>query len=92
MKQTGPEQRDGSASEEREMRSEYRFDYATARPNRFVATVPPSDVAIVLDEDVAKVFSTAESVNTALRALIAVVPIPTPAAAPARRSARKRSE
>jgi hypothetical protein len=32
---------------------------------------------VVLDEDVAKVFTTPESVNQALRALIEVVPHPT---------------
>lgn len=57
----------------KEMRAEYRFDYRTARPNRF-ANQPKDQVVILLDPDVAKVFTTAEAVNAALRALIAVMP------------------
>jgi hypothetical protein len=53
---------------------EYRFDYRTAKPNRFAQEGRKKEVSIVLAEDVAEVFTTSESVNKALRALIEVVP------------------
>lgn len=53
---------------------EYRFDYRKARPNRFVTEGSTKEVTVLLDEDVAEVFTTPESVNKALRALIDVVP------------------
>ena len=53
--------------------TEYEFDYTKAKPNRFVSSGEGLKV-VVLDEDVAKVFTTPESVNKALRALIEVVP------------------
>ena len=55
-----------------ELAAEYEFDYNRAKPNRF-ATADGGLKSIVLDEDVARVFTTSESVNTALRALIEVV-------------------
>jgi hypothetical protein len=57
-----------------EMQAEYRFDYRKARPNRFAARLKPGSRAVVLDPDVAQVFTTPESVNTVLRALIATMP------------------
>ncbi len=59
---------------EKDMLEEYRFDYRKARPNRFVAQIKPGSRAVVLDPDVAAVFSTPESVNTVLRALIETMP------------------
>jgi hypothetical protein len=56
-----------------ELATEYEFDYTQAKPNRF-ASAGKRLKAIVLDEDVARVFTTSESVNKALRALIEVVP------------------
>ena len=53
---------------------EYCFDYSKARPNRFAALAKEGYRTILLDPDIAAVFTTAESVNTALRALIAVMP------------------
>lgn len=53
---------------------EYRFDYRRAKPNRFAGEDPKRGVSVLLDEDVAEVFTTPESVNKALRALIEVVP------------------
>lgn len=54
---------------------EYRFDYAQAKPNRFASQEGASAKrVVVLDEDVAQVFTTPESVNKVLRALIASVP------------------
>ncbi len=52
---------------------EYDFDYTKAKPNRFANSVGGSQV-VVLDDDVAEVFTTPESVNKALRALIEIVP------------------
>ncbi len=57
-----------------DMLKEYRFDYSKARPNRLAARAKQGYLTILLDPDVAAVFTTAESVNTALRALIAVMP------------------
>jgi hypothetical protein len=56
-----------------ELAAEYEFDYTQAKPNRFVNSGEGLKV-VVLDEEVAKVFTTPESVNKALRALIEVVP------------------
>ena len=53
-----------------ELRPEYRFDYAKARPNPYAARLKGKAVAVVLDAEVAAVFPTSESVNTALRAVI----------------------
>jgi len=52
---------------------EYEFDYQKAKPNRFVSAQSKRTV-VVLDEDVARVFTTPESVNKALRALIEAMP------------------
>jgi len=57
-----------------EMEREYRFDYKKARPNRFAARLKPGSRIILLDSDVAEVFTTPESVNTILRALIETMP------------------
>ncbi|MCX5914473.1 MAG: hypothetical protein NTV04_21385 [Deltaproteobacteria bacterium] len=57
-----------------EMRSEYKFDYRKARPNRFAGRINRDRVVVVLDADISKVFTTAESVNTALRELITAMP------------------
>ena len=56
------------------MRTEYRFDYTKARPNRFAGRGASKSVVVLLDPDVAKVFKDAETVNSALRAILAVVP------------------
>ena len=57
-----------------EMRAEYRFDYSRSRPNRFVDKAGETPLVVVLDPDVAEVFTTTESVNKALRALITAMP------------------
>lgn len=57
-----------------ELRPEYRFDYSEARPNRFADRVIGNQVTVTLDPDVAKVFTSSESVNRVLRALIATMP------------------
>ena len=57
-----------------ELLPEYRFDSSKPRPNRFANHLGTTRIVVMLDDDVPKVFTTAESVNIALRALIAVVP------------------
>ena len=57
-----------------EMRAEYHFDYAKAKPNRFASRVDKSLLVVALDPDVAGVFTTPEAVNKALRALISAMP------------------
>jgi hypothetical protein len=69
-----PKPRSTSPSEADDLRPEYDFDYRQARPNRFAAHVDSSCVVITLDPDVAQVFTTAESVNAVLRALISSMP------------------
>ena len=56
------------------MLPEYDFDYSKARPNRFVNQVSRDRLVVVLDPDVAEIFTTGESVNKVLRALIANMP------------------
>jgi len=53
------------------LRAEYRFDYRIAKPNRFAANFARQ---VTLDADVAAVFTTSESVNSVLRALIKNMP------------------
>ena len=58
-----------------ELLAEYRFDYRQAKPNRFAARSGEYKLkVVVLDEDVAQVFTTPESVNKVLRALIETMP------------------
>ena len=63
-----------SPEPEPDMLPEYRFDYSKARPNRFASRLKRGSRAVVLDPDVAAVFSTPESVNAVLRALIETMP------------------
>ena len=65
---------DESRSLDKDIAAEYEFDYTKAKPNRFVNVVEKLKV-VILDDDVATVFTTPESVNKALRALISIVPI-----------------
>ena len=57
-----------------EMASEYRFDYRKARRNRFAGRIAKDRIVVVLDPDISKVFTTPESVNAVLRALITTMP------------------
>lgn len=52
-----------------EMKSEYRFDYSKARPNRFAEEYKQMQITVLLDSDVAKDFPSSEAVNEALRFL-----------------------
>jgi hypothetical protein len=56
-----------------ELKAEYRFDYRKAKPNRF-ADRPKENCVVILDPDIAEVFTTPESVNNVLRALITTMP------------------
>jgi hypothetical protein len=58
-----------------EMRPEYALDYSRARPNRFASRLQGKVISVVLEPDVAEVFSTSESVNRLLRAVISAAPI-----------------
>jgi hypothetical protein len=57
-----------------DLEPEYRFNYKKAKPNRFAARIKQGSRAVVLDPDVASVFSTPEAVNAVLRALIETMP------------------
>jgi hypothetical protein len=57
-----------------ELLPEYHFDYSKAQPNRFAASRPPGSRLVVLEPDIARVFTDAESVNAVLRALITTMP------------------
>ncbi|HRJ45138.1 MAG: hypothetical protein KJZ86_08175 [Caldilineaceae bacterium] len=56
-----------------DMPDSYELDYSKAKPNRFAPLLPEDSVMVVLEPDVAAVFSSSEAVNRALRALLAVM-------------------
>ena len=57
--------------DEDDLAAKYAFDYTKAKPNRFATRDSRSTMTVVvLDEDIAQVFSTSEAVNKALRNLI----------------------
>ena len=57
-----------------EMASEYRFDYKKAKPNRFVTRMKDEPLVVMIEPDVAKIFTSSEQVNKALRALLSAIP------------------
>ena len=57
-----------------DMSAEYKFDYKKAKPNRFASRMEDGPLVVVLDPDVAKVFTSTEEVNKALRAIISAIP------------------
>jgi hypothetical protein len=58
-----------------ELLPEYSFNYQKAKPNRFASRSEVNRLkVVVLDEDVAKIFTTPEAVNKVLRALIESMP------------------
>ena len=57
-----------------ELQSEYRLDYRKARPNRFAARYTEGSCVVLLDPDIARVFTTPASVNAVLRALLETIP------------------
>jgi hypothetical protein len=56
-----------------EMPPEFAFDYTKAKPNRF-AVHTSGGLMILLEPDIAQVFTSAASVNSVLRAIIANLP------------------
>ena len=71
MKKTQTSKRRGTSDD---ARPEYRLDYGKSKPNRFAGRVSQSRAVVVLDPDIAEVFTTPESVNEVLRALITTMP------------------
>ncbi len=61
---------DEVAPEADELREHYSFDYSKAKPNRFADRFSQEATVVVLDPDVAAVFTTSEAANQALRGLI----------------------
>jgi hypothetical protein len=57
-----------------EIASEYRLDYRKAKPNRFAERMKTEPLVVLIEPDIAKVFTTPEQVNKALRALISAIP------------------
>lgn len=57
-----------------DMASEYRFDYKKAKPNRIATRMTDEPLIVMIEPDIAKVFTSAEQVNKALRALISAMP------------------
>jgi hypothetical protein len=72
MKRTTVEKSTDVAQDD--MRAEYDFDYRKARRNRFADRADQTRVVVFLDPDVSEVFTTSESVNAVLRALIDTMP------------------
>lgn len=56
------------------LKPEYRFDYTKAKPNRFAPLTEGSRI-VILEPDVAKAFTTDETVNKVLRALLETMPV-----------------
>lgn len=71
MKKTQPAKRRATSDD---IRPEYRLDYSKSKPNRFAERAGRSRTVVVLDPDIAEVFTTPESVNNVLRALITTMP------------------
>lgn len=86
MKTTAKSERGPTSSDE--LLPEYHFDYQVARPNRFAGQIDKSQVVVMLDPDISEVFTTSESVNAVLRALITTMP---PTASKTQRKARSAS-
>jgi hypothetical protein len=62
------------SKESEDMQSEYSFDYSKAKPNRFAGRISKERLVVLLDPEVSEVFTTPESVNTVLRALVTALP------------------
>lgn len=58
----------------KDMLPEYDLDYRKAKPNRFAGRISNERVVVLLDPEVSQVFTTSESVNKVLRALINALP------------------
>lgn len=65
---------DEFSNSEEEFLAEYHFDYQKAKPNRFAASSERRKITVVvLDEDVAQIFTTDSAVNKALRGIISAI-------------------
>ena len=73
MKTTSKPKTEQDAADE--LRPEYNLDYTKARSNRFAGQIDKSQVVVMLDADISDVFTTPESVNAILRALIKTMPM-----------------
>ena len=57
------------------MRTEYEFDYDKAQKNRFASRYAEGNsLVVVLEPDIAEVFTTPDAVRSVLRALISTMP------------------
>jgi hypothetical protein len=65
---------DKPADDTDDLLPEYHFDYRKAKPNRFAAQIEDGSLIVVLEPDIAQVFTTPESVKKVLRALIEAMP------------------
>jgi hypothetical protein len=72
MKKTSPSKK--RTRKTNGLRPEYRFDYRRAKPNRFSSRYKAGSRIVVLDPDIARAFTTPESVNAVLRALLETMP------------------
>ncbi len=72
MKKTRSARKGGRRADN--LRAEYRFDYRSARPNRFASRYRAGSRVVVLDPDVARAFTTPQAVNAVLRALLETMP------------------
>ena len=61
---------DEGVPEADELHKHYSFDYSKVKPNRFADRFSEQAIVVVLDPDVAAVFTTSEAANQALRGLI----------------------
>jgi hypothetical protein len=57
-----------------DMKPEYVLDYRKAKPNRFSVQTAENRLVVLLDPDVSEIFSTPDSVNKVLRALVNTMP------------------
>jgi hypothetical protein len=69
--------RKGTGKPQDTLGPEYRFNYASSKPNRFAAKMAEGTVAVVLEPDVAAVFKSSRVVNALLRSVISAMPEPT---------------
>lgn len=60
--------------EHEDMQPEYQFDYSKAKLNRFAQRKADGSLVVVLEPDIAQVFTTPDAVKRVLRALIATMP------------------
>ena len=72
MQKTSTPKSDQAVSDD--LLPEYDLDYSKGRPNRYAGKIDKSQVVVMLEPDIAEVFTTPESVNAVLRALISTMP------------------